>query len=227
MSVLAHVFEAAGLATIVLASQRPVVEKMQPPRALYAEFPLGRPLGKPNDVDFQRGVLTQALGLLDVAEGPVLADHPEAIVSDEQPVSCQLPPSFDPNLHPAVAEAKGIRKAYDRSVASRGVTSVGRVIDADGVPAALDALAEIAGGASWKEVEIPGKNTIALVHDVRTYYEEAALELVESPDPDGRALESWFYEVTEAGKLVMAARAAAQEQEAPFPVWFYMAPGQR
>ena len=34
-------------------------------------------------------------------------------------------------------------------------------------------------------------------------------------------------EQTEAGKTVMAARAAAKDQEAPFPVWFYMSPAHR
>ena len=32
---------------------------------------------------------------------------------------------------------------------------------------------------------------------------------------------------TEAGRTVMAARAALMEQEAPFPFWFYMAPAHR
>ena len=45
MCTLAHVFEAAGLATVVLSTIRPVAEKMAPPRALHCEFPLGRPLG--------------------------------------------------------------------------------------------------------------------------------------------------------------------------------------
>ena len=55
----------------------------------------------------------------------------------------------------------------------------------------------------------------------------AALELAGGPPPDGRATEAWFYESTEAGKTLMAARAAIKEQEAPFPLWFYMAPAHR
>ncbi|HCH79267.1 MAG TPA: glycine reductase, partial [Acidimicrobiaceae bacterium] len=46
---LAHVFEAAGIATVTLASTLSVVERTQPPRALWCDFPLGRPLGKPQD----------------------------------------------------------------------------------------------------------------------------------------------------------------------------------
>ncbi len=232
MSTLAHVFEAAGIATIVLSSNRSVTERMKTPRALNCDFPLGRPLGKPNDAEFQHGVLSQAFGLLDAEAGPVVDDHPEVIVADETAMTCQIPPGFDPSLPPAVDEAKGMRKAYDRAVEARGSTGVGRSIDADGVPDALGILHAIAEGAPWKDAGIPGGNTTALCHDIRTYYEEAGLELVGALNgsadvPDGRAAEAWFYESTEAGKTVMAARQAIKDQDGPFPAWFYMSPGHR
>ena len=226
MSTLAHVFEAAGLSTIVLASMIEVVERMAPPRALYCEFPLGRPLGRPGDVAFQRDVLERSLALLEATE-PVLATHPEVIEADETPMTCAMPPRYDPDLPPAVDEARGLRAAYDRAVASHGATSVGRAIDADRVPEALEVLHQWANGASWKDVPLPGKHTVAVCHDIRTYYEEAAMELVTGPTPGGRAAEAWFFEETEAGKTVMAARQELQRQEAPFPFWFYMAPGHR
>jgi hypothetical protein len=225
--VLAHVFEAAGIATITLASMKEVAEKVAPPRALYCEFPLGRPLGRPDDAEFQHDVLARAFALLDASSGPVLETHPEVIEEATEAMSCAMPPRYDPSLPPAVDEANGLRKAYDRAVERRGVTSVGRVLDADAVPDALKVLQELADGAHWKSVKIPGKNTIATVHDIRAYYEEAALELVDGP-PGGRAAEEWFYEETEAGRTVMAARQAlAAGDDVPFPVWFYMAPAHR
>ncbi len=227
MSTLAHVFEAAGLATVTLASMRPVVEVMAVPRALFCDFPLGRPLGKPNDAAFQRDVLDRAFAMLTEPTGPVLVDHPDTLVADETAMSCQMPPRFDPNVPAAVDEANGIRKAYDRAVQRMGATSVGRSVDADGVPGALAVLQNIADGAGWKDVDLPGKNTIALCHDIRTYYEEAATELADGPPPGGRQAEAWYFEATEAGKTVLAARAAMQAAEAPFPFWFYMAPGHR
>ena len=226
MSTLAHVFEAAGLSTIVLASMIEVVEKMHPPRALYCEFPLGRPLGLPSDAPFQRRVLEQGLSLLEATE-PVIETFPEVIESDETPMACALPPRFDPNLPAAVDEANGLRAAYERSVAKRGVTEVGRAITADQVPEALAILHRWAQGEHWKEVPLPGKNTVAVAHDIRAYYDEAALQLVEGPPPGGRAAEAWFFETTEAGKTLLAARKAMESQEAPFPFWFYMAPGHR
>jgi len=227
VSTLAHVFEAAGIATVVLVSTRDVAQRMHIPRGLYGDFPLGRPLGKPGDPEFQHDVLRRAFALLEATE-PTLVDHPEVVPSAEDAVlSCQLPPRFDPDLPAAADEARGIRKAYDRSLARRGVTSVGRVLDADGIPDALTALQRIADGDDWTTVSIPGKNTIAVCHDIRTYYEEAALELVQGPPPGGRATESWYFDQTEAGATVMAARRALKDQDAPFAFWFYMAPGHR
>jgi hypothetical protein len=227
VSVLAHVMEDAGLATIVLASMRPVVEKMRPPRALYCEFPLGRPLGIPNDPAFQHRVLTAAFELLCAPEGPVIVDFPEVIESDEQPVACAIPPRFDPNLPACVDEARGLRAAYERSLARRGRTDMGRVLSADQVPEALDALHRIASGEEWKSVGIPGGNTIAVMHDIRSYYDEACLELTDGPAPGGRAVEAWFFESTQAGRTTLAARQALKDAGAPFPMWFYMAPGHR
>jgi hypothetical protein len=199
---------------------------MHPPRALYCEFPLGRPLGKPADSAFQRDVIERGLALLEATE-PVLETYPEVIESDEAPLSCSLPPRFDPNLPAAVDEAQGLRAAYDRAFTKRGVTAVGRAIGPDEVPAALGVLHEWSLGAPWNETPLPGKNTVAVCHDIRAYYQEAAVELATGPTPGGRAADVWFHDETEAGTTVMAARVALKGQDAPFPFWFYMAPAHR
>ncbi len=227
MCVLAHVFEAAGIATVTLSSVRAMTEKVAPPRALHCEFPLGRPLGTPGDAAFQHHVLASAFDLLNAPSGPVLVDYPAVIEADDEPAACSLPPRFDPSLPPAVDEARGLRNAYDRAVARRGVTSVGRVISADDVPGALGVFHAIAEGTDWKDAGIPGGNTTAVCHDIRTYYEEAALELVDGPTPGGRAVEAWYFEQTEAGRTVLAARAAMRDAGVSRPIWFYMTPGQR
>jgi len=223
---LAHVFEAAGLATVAIASQRGVVEALKPPRALYTDFPLGRPLGKPGDADFQHDVLARTFGMLLAAKGPVLSDYPAVIEAETEALTCQMPPRFDPDLHPAIDEMQGIRGAWDRSQAARG-TSVGRVLTADTLAVAITCLQAIVDGTSWRESGVPGNNTTAMCHDLRTYYEEAAIELATGPTPGGRAAENWYFTQTEAGKLTLAARRALQAQEAPFGVWWYMAPSHR
>ena len=149
------------------------------------------------------------------------------IASDAEQVSCALPPRFDAGLASAVDEARGIRRAYDRVLGRRGVSSVGRVVDADEVPAAVAVLVAIADGADWRTVDLPGGNATALCHDSRSYYEEAALDLVTGTLPGPRALEDWFFERTETGRVVLAARDAIRGSGAKMPVWFYMAPATR
>jgi hypothetical protein len=220
--VLAHVFEAHGLATVALASVRPVAEAMRPPRALYCEFPLGRPLGRPDDAAFQHDVLRRAFALLDAPAGPVLDTHPDTIsIADAAPLSCSLPIRHDPSVPAAVDEARALRDAYERTRAQRATTSVGRAVDAAGVPDVVASFVRIADGAPWKEAGLPG-DPISCAHDVRSYYEEAALSLADAP-PDPGAAEAWFYEITAGGQALLAARRALKEQGAPGPLWLYMA----
>ena len=49
---------------------------MQPPRALWVTFQLGRPLGAPDDPALQTRVLRATLRLLEAKSGPVLEDYP-------------------------------------------------------------------------------------------------------------------------------------------------------
>jgi len=219
--VLARVLEAHGLSTVALISVRGVAERLPPPRGLYGEFPLGRPLGRPDDPEFQHDVLARAFALLDRPSGPVLEDHPEVIESDAQPLACAMPPRFDPDLPEAVDEARGLRAAYDRTLARRGVTSIGRVLTADQVPEALAVLAAVADGADWTTAGFVG-DPVQTCHDVRTYYDEAAVSLVDVA-PDAGQGEAWFYEQTAAGRTLLAARAQMREQGAPALIWLYMA----
>ncbi len=52
-------------------------EGIRPPRALFVPFELGRPFGAPNEPDFQRRVLLDALKLLERNDGPFIEDFPD------------------------------------------------------------------------------------------------------------------------------------------------------
>ena len=226
MSTLAHVFEAEGLATVALGSQRRQIERTAPPRGLWCDFPLGRPLGRPGDAAFQHRVLRHAFSLLD-ASGPVFDVFADSIADDSTDVvACALPPRHDPDLHPAVDEARGLRHAYDRAVTRFGERAgAGRVVDADGVPAALEALIRVADGRPWKDAGIPGIPA-RVAQDIRGYYETAALGLADEP-PSAYSATRWFFDETAAGGVVLAARAAMRDAGVKQPIWFYMAPGDR
>jgi len=109
VSTLAHVFEAEGIATVALGSIRKQIENSAPPRGLWCDFPLGRPLGKPGNPEFQHRVLQAGFALLNNTE-PVLAEFGESI-SDcgDEMLACPLPPRHDPDVHPAIDEARGLR----------------------------------------------------------------------------------------------------------------------
>ena len=227
MSALAHVLEAEGLSTVALGLVRGQLERAAPPRALYVEFPLGRPLGRPADPAFQHWVLASALSLLDAETGPVLETFPEVIEDEaDTPLSCALPPRLDEGEVAAVDEVAGLRPAYDRAVeAAGGRTLVGRVIGPDDVAGAVAAFAAVADGTPWKAAGIPA-DPVQTAMDVRAYYEEAALALTDHV-PAARAAESWFYDVTETGKVMLSARKAMADAEPPFSAWYYLAPGTR
>jgi hypothetical protein len=79
VSALASRIEAQGIATSTIGLVRPHMEKSRPPRGLWVPFQLGRPLGEPEDKEFQRRVLIQALALLERTDGApvILEDFPD------------------------------------------------------------------------------------------------------------------------------------------------------
>ncbi len=225
MGVLANILEAAGLATVALACVRGQAERMRAPRALYCEFPLGRPLGRPLDPPYQHTVLAAAFALLDTPadEIPVLAEFPDIVTAEaDDAVSCPLPPRFDPALPPAVDEARGLLAAYRRTFERTGRTALGKVVAAEQVPEVLGAFSAVADGRAWNEAGLPG-DPISCASDIRAFYEEAALALVDHV-PAARQTEAWYVDHTEAGRVIKRAQAAMKSQGAPHPLWFYLLP---
>ncbi len=75
MPVLARLFEAGGIATVVVTNMPFWAERIGAPRTLAAEFPFGHALGSANDRDMQRRVILRALDLLERATGPGEIEH--------------------------------------------------------------------------------------------------------------------------------------------------------
>lgn len=223
MGTLSHVLEAQGLTTVGLSSMRGQTERLHPPRALYCEFPLGRPLGKPLDPEFQHRVLAAAFALLDEPAGPVLVDFPERVEdASDRPVACTVPLADAPGRHSAVAEVQGLRAAYERTSARLGRTNVGRSVEGpDDLPDLVEGIAAVAGGSDWQAVGI--SNPVGAVTDLRAYFEEAALSLVDHV-PEARQTDAWFFTGTETGALVVAAQRAMKDRGAPRDEWFYLVP---
>ena len=99
MCAISHILEREGLQTTGISLVRENAAHMRPPRSLWVSFPLGRPLGKPNDAAFQQRVIAAALDLLTRPGGPLLEDYPEdapAVAADAAPA---CPVSFAPPVN--------------------------------------------------------------------------------------------------------------------------------
>lgn len=225
MSTLAHVLEAHGIATVAIASIRGQAESARPPRALSVDFPLGRPLGKPADPDYQHQVIAAAFGLLDRRNGPVLADFPDVIGAASAPLACSLPPRHDAGASPVVNELRGLRPAYDRRLnAAGGRTNVGRAVDdADGLEDVVAGYERITNGVALEDADLPGGHPCDGALDLRAYYEEAALSLSDHV-PAARSTDSWFAEHTRVGALLSAVQQTLSDAGQPRDVWVQLLP---
>ena len=75
MPVLARIFEAAGMSTILVTNMPFWAERVGAPRTLAVDFPFGHILGQPHNVEQQVRVLRAALLTLEEAEKPGTIVH--------------------------------------------------------------------------------------------------------------------------------------------------------
>lgn len=67
LSLVARYLEAAGIATVLLACAKDIVEHCGVPRVMFSDFPLGNAAGKPNDPASQAATLELAFRTLESA----------------------------------------------------------------------------------------------------------------------------------------------------------------
>jgi hypothetical protein len=131
---LGHYLEQEGIPTTQISLVREHTAALNPPRALWVPFMLGRPFGVPNYAAFQRKVLLAVLRLIERDTGPVLEDFPEdAPHGDlgEAPAGLNCPVSFPRmtsggTLAERLAdEISQLRAWHDVAVTHRGRTTLG------------------------------------------------------------------------------------------------------
>ena len=177
----------------------------------------------PDDAAFQRNVMERAFSLLD-SQAPTVVDY-DIVIDDENPevLMCPLPARMDPDAHPALDEALGLRPAYDRAVKKYGNRAgAARLLDADAIPAAIEAFVRVAAGTPWKEAGIPGIPA-RVSQDIRGYYEMAAMEIA-GHTPAAWAGFRWFRDHTRTGEVIRAARDAMRDSGAKEPLWRFLMP---
>lgn len=225
MSALAHYFEAAGLPTTLVALIREHAEAIRPPRALWTLFELGRPLGAPEDPDFQKAVIRAALELLERPSGPILDDYligaPEdvATAADEEGWACPVafaaptadrPDTFAAKLADEIGQLRPWHETWKRRTGRTGVGVLGAEIDA--VAAFIGALADAESPAPPEEgLDLADAFKLA-INDLMTYYQEAA-NAQPGRSGGGQAVSDWFWTGTVAGDALQSVRAIAKAGE--------------
>lgn len=207
MSVIARVFEEAGLTTTSIALIREHAEKVKPPRALFVPFPYGYPLGKPNDPEFQHRVIGAALDLLRFPEGPVLEDFPDEAGPSAILQASMVQTSQDPIKEDAANEVTALRPFYERWVEDgHGRTAVGR----SGIPqrrfrGMVRFMQSYAGGQETDMKERPEDVPLPqfmrhCVDDLKAFFYEA--RMAQRPNVSEPELQTWFWGETATGRLV-------------------------
>ncbi len=212
--------ESRGVATVVIGLVRPHMERTKPPRGLWVPFPLGRPLGEPEDAAFQRRVLMAALGLLERRNGPVLlvdflddapsmADTPAwlpQVVLQPRPYA---PPSDLGAWAAALAvELAAVGPHWEAAQHRFGRTIVGnsRLRPEQWVPFAARFLA-----GEVPESPVAGLSPAVLVRyiadDLKALYSEAVQAI--GPQPSMAQVNRWFWGQTLAADFLRALRSAA------------------
>ena len=233
MGGLAHYLEEEELATTQISLIRPQTEKTKPPRALWVPFELGRPMGAPNDPEFQKKVLRAAFELLDRGDGPVLIeDFPSEAPTDMAasegegwfcPIS--LPPlpidilaggGFKAAME---AEIAGLYTWYGMALRQRGRTTVG--LSGMSITEIADFICIFLDGDVPENpncVYSVGQNLKFAVEDLKAFYREAAS--AQPGNNTGKQMNDWFYGQTAGGKALYALapiiRALAEQRDDRF-----------
>ena len=212
MGGLAHFIEEAGIATTQISLIRLHTEKMQPPRALWVPYELGRPFGIPDDPAFQHRVLDAALQLLDADSGPVIVDHleesPEADSDDMDGWACPMPVRAAPQSEqePAaklLAEIASLRQWHELFRERRRRTTVGVC------PMELDDIARYLCAMLGADVAVRPPQDLSPAQvlklgseDLKAFYFEAALAM--PGNKSARQVDNWLWTETELGRTLLA-----------------------
>jgi hypothetical protein len=221
---LGHYLEGEGVATTQISLVREHTEVMQPPRALWVPFMLGRPFGAPNAAEFQRKVLLAALRLLEAERGPVLQDFPEDApatpeASDTEgfacPVNLSRPRTDGEGQTDAVlallAEVEQLLPWHDLAVKRLGRSTVG--ISGLTIEEAARYVASHLGEPTPPSYDAGMSAAEALKRacdDLKAFYHEAVV--AQPGNPAGNAIQKWFWEQTTAGRVFLDLRDVCRKR---------------
>lgn len=217
MGVLAHYLEDEGVPTTQISLVREHTARIRPPRALWVPFELGRPMGAPDEPDFQRRVLKAALALLEAERGPVLADFPddapEGGIVEGWACPVSFAPAGDGARDPAsrlADEIARLRPWHDLWRERRGRSTVGvSGIEVEAAARFVVGFLEPAPPTNPRP-ELPAAELLKLaLEDIKAFYMEAAM--AQPGQGTSRVVADWFWGETVAGEIMLALRGLLAE----------------
>ena len=185
-------------------------EKINPPRALWVPFPLGRPMGAPDSPNLQRRVLEAGLNLLARSDVPVLENFSDqgqkAIIEKTDRWLCpvSLPPRTSWIKYPSEALAREISLLAPCRVSNNAKT--GRTVfgvsglDIHEIASFIDSFI-----ADQSITFLAGNESLAqklkfAADDLKVwYYEAASLQ----PGTISDEISEWFWCKTAAGETLL------------------------
>ena len=230
MCALSHYIERGSegrVATTGVSLIREHAEGMKPPRSLFVPFPLGRPLGSPDQPDFQRDVLLSSLNLLETATETALADYPhDAPTSGDDPWACAvaLAPPEPANESEAlrdqlVEEIRQLAPWHAESRKRRGRSTVGiSGASLDQVEELATLLADFATGEEPADGEIDWNHPMPMrvkfaSDDLRAFYHESATAQPGANYPTDADLNDWLFNQTLLGTVLRQIVPLMRESE--------------
>jgi len=75
VGLIAREIESRGIPTVSLSSALSITSSVNPPRAVFVDFPLGYTAGKPHDADLQDAIVEAALAAFETMEKPGSVDR--------------------------------------------------------------------------------------------------------------------------------------------------------
>ncbi len=181
-------------------------------------FELGRPLGAPNEPEFQLDVLRATLRLLERETGPVLEDYPHDAPTSEavEGWACAValpapgPPESGPDAvrQTLLNEVSLLHPWYDEAKRARGRTAVGLSgLDIDEIAGFL---AAFAAGESPSPPDGAAEQMPLLIRflsdDLKAFYMEAATAQPGRAFPTSDEINGWLFHETAFGDVLYRVR---------------------
>ena len=135
VGLIAREVEARGIATVCLSSAYSITAEVNPPRAVYIDYPLGHTAGKPNDSAGQRRIMLKTLQALEASQSPgTFVDLNEQWLADDSWKDRVMRPAPEDDAQSETWDGEDKRSHADDRVARHATPQYQTAADALAAP---------------------------------------------------------------------------------------------